>query len=161
MDDAARTKVGRWEGDLVDALERRMVTAGLGVVATDSRAHDWDVRVEGAVEPNGAGFVFGRAALRIQLDGVTVDFAEMAASEAVSRRADPEQVAVLLVNALGHSSRLIARVAQRKAAATPAPAAAPPSRPAAPRVSAPVETGCRRQCRAGEALNAMGCCEKN
>ena len=159
IDDTVRSRVPTLDGDLSDALERRMVSAGLGVVGSAAQAHDWNVRVEGAVgaDPT-TGWVFSRASLRIEVDGVTVDFAELNPTEPTSRRADPEQVAVLLVNALGQAPRLIAKMKERHVA--PPPAVVAPPRPVRP-AAAPAETECRRQCRDGESRNALGCCEKS
>jgi hypothetical protein len=181
MDDAARMKVGTWSEELTDAIERRLVDAGIRVVSDANRPHDWDIRVSGAVDGRDGVFFFTRATARIEYDGAVLDFAEVTASEPEPRRGHPDRVATLLLNTIGHAPHLVAHVTSQRAKAlaaekaaetadkvaveTPAPApapsapVAPPSRP--PRAASAATDGiCRRQCRAGEALNAYGCCEK-
>jgi hypothetical protein len=155
VSDGARAHASTWPVDVVDALERRLVMAGFRVVSDPQRKHDWDVRVEGAVDGTAQGQAFVHATLRIEADGVTVDFAEMDPAAPVTWRADPEKVAVVLVNALGHAPRLIDQIKQRQA-----PAIAPTPKPVARPTTAPDPGVCRRKCGVGESLNALGCCEK-
>jgi hypothetical protein len=62
---------------------------------------------------------------------------------------------VLLVNALSRAPHLIEQMKERHAA-PPVPAPRPAVRGNPP----PAEPPCRRQCAANEALNALGCCER-
>jgi len=66
-----------------------------------------ELRVDGMVEAAGTSFAFTKARLRVEVDGVAVDFAEMSPAEPNGPSSDLDQVAVLLVNALGRAPHLI------------------------------------------------------
>jgi hypothetical protein len=175
MDETARAKVGSWPDELIDDLERRMVEAGLRVTSDANRPHDWDVRVTAAVDGKDGVYYFSRASLRVEYDGVALDFADMNPSEKEARRGHPDRVATLLLNALGHAPRLLAHVSERRAAAaqsqhdaapqeapvTTAPSPSPPPSRGAARAASPMAPrvdACRRACAATEERDAQGCC---